>query len=101
MHKGDSSSKPILIYFEGCPNAAEAKRRLQDARIDFLDEKQDSLPKGHPHLDYSSPTLLVGDQIIFGAKTTGGGASGCSLDLPESNEILERLNSVLDFRRRS
>jgi hypothetical protein len=98
MLKDDSSSKPILIYFDGCPNADKTKRRLRDAHIDFVDQKQDSLPNGHAHLNYSSPTLLLGDQIIFGETTTEGGAGGCSLDLPESEEIRERLNAILRGR---
>lgn len=100
MREVDSQPKPVLVYFEGCPNADEAKRRIRNAGIDFLDQKQDLLPKGHPHLNYSSPTLLFGEQIIFGAMTSGA-VGGCSLDIPEAHEIRDRLNALSSFRFRS
>jgi hypothetical protein len=94
MRKDSGQPMPVLIYFDGCPNADEAKRRLRDADIDFVEERQDSLPKDHPHLNYSSPTLLLGEQVIFGAVTSAGGSGGCSLELPEAYEIRNRLKAM-------
>jgi len=99
MDNDATLAKPVLIYFEGCPNAEAAKSRLRDAHLDFIEESQDSLPEGHPHLNYTSPTLLLGEQIIFGSKTNADSARGCSLDLPSSDEIRRRLAAHVESVR--
>lgn len=93
MHEREKHPKPVLIYFEGCPNAEKAKALLQNSGVAFVAEGQDSLPKNHPHLGYSSPTLLYTDQLIFGTKVNGL-AKSCSVTLPEASEILRRLNGL-------
>ncbi len=79
-----------LIYFEGCPNAKNAKLALEQAGCDFEEIDQGSLPERHPMKCYSSPTILLEDEIIFGTKT--GSAGGCSLEIPTPALIREKLN---------
>ncbi|MEZ4873068.1 MAG: hypothetical protein R2827_12685 [Bdellovibrionales bacterium] len=78
-----------LVYFEGCPNAQPAQDLLNAIGIEFQLICQDQLNDSDTLRNYSSPTLLAGDEIIFGAKATGG---GCSMPLPSKAELLKLLN---------
>jgi hypothetical protein len=74
-----------LIYFEGCPNSDEAKKRLIEAGVSFRVVIQDTLSPLHPFKRYSSPTLLRGNELLFGTKT--GVDGGCSISMPSGAEI--------------
>lgn len=78
-----------FIYFKGCPNISKVRSMLQELGESFEEVFQDDLPDNHPLKSYSSPTLLKGDKIIFGAKTSSGG--GCSLGIPLTDELREKL----------
>lgn len=83
-----------LIYFEGCPNVAQVRKRLQTAGYRFEEIDQDTLPEGHPCRNYSSPTILKGDRIIFGT-LTGSGKPGCSLEaIPTAEEIAKKIGAL-------
>ena len=86
-----------LIYFQGCPNASIAEQRLNEAGIEFEKICQDSLPADSPYRAYASPTLLVDHAIIFGAAT--GADGGCSLDLPDAEELKKRVSKVMSDRK--
>ena len=76
-----------LIYFQGCPNAMPMKEKLTQAGAGQIDEFiQGELPVGHPYIGYSSPTVLLGEQVLFGAKTDAD-QGGCSLSLPNLGEV--------------
>ncbi len=64
---------------------------LEESRYSFEEIKQDNLPKDHIMKSYSSPTILLDDKIIFGAKT--GSAGGCSLEIPNSSQIKEKVET--------
>ena len=85
--------RPVLIYFTGCPNASEAQLRLRSAGIGFDQEDQNALPPGNAHLKFTSPTLLLGEKIVFGSASDSE-EGGCSLDLPEVSEIQVRLDAI-------
>ena len=55
----------------------------------FQEVKQDSLPEGHPFRSFSSPSLLLGDKVLFGTKAENG---SCTLDT-FSEEIRQVLPS--------
>jgi len=78
-----------LIYFKGCPNTKVAEQRLGELGIRFERICQDLIPEDSPYKFYSSPTLLKGDAVIFGAIT--GSDGGCSVDLPSIEELRKRL----------
>lgn len=78
-----------LIYFEGCPNSMKAKLALERVGCTFEEVEQGALPQGHPMKCYSSPTILAGDEIIFGAET--GSAGSCTLEIPTPALIREKL----------
>lgn len=83
-------SQVKLIYFEGCPNSKHAKAALLGSQVEFDAIKQDDLPKGDPHLGYSSPTIIKGDQIIFGQKL-GPNTSACTAQQLDETKIREKL----------
>jgi len=68
-----------FIYFEGCPNAQNILSILLELDVDFERIEQNSLPDGNAFKNYSSPTVIADEQIIFGSEADGG---GCSLNLP-------------------
>ena len=83
-----------LIYFEGCPNVSQVRTHLQSAGFPFEEIDQDTLPDGHPYRNYSSPTILKGDRIIFGM-LTGSGKPGCSLEaIPTEEEIAKKIGDL-------
>lgn len=88
-----------LIYFEGCPNVEKAKRLLFDLNYQFVSVRHDALPIQHPLRSYSSPTLLEGDKIIFGAQM-GSEGGGCSLDIPSLDELKKRLSGSSDLKNK-
>ncbi len=77
-----------FIYFEGCPNANKVRDQLNELGLDFEIVEQTCLPKGNKFKSYSSPTVLKGDEVIFGAKANGG---GCSLDIPSTTFFRKKL----------
>jgi hypothetical protein len=83
-------SRLKLIYFEGCPNVDRARKALQMAGYLFDEIRQDNLPEGHPLKDYTSPTLLKGERVIFGTVSSSG-QGACSLEIPTPDEIKEKI----------
>lgn len=77
-----------LITFKGCPNAARARELLAAAGKPFTEVVQDDLPAGHPHRGYTSPTILLGERIIYGAAS---GEEGCSIGPVDEQAILSQL----------
>ncbi len=82
-----------LIYFEGCPNAKDARALLLTSMVDFEVIKQDDLPGNHPMREYSSPSILNGDEIIFGYKIDPG-SSACSAEKLNESLIQSKLNGA-------
>ncbi len=78
--------KVKVIYFKGCPNAAKVEKNLKEIGVEFTMINQDDLPTHDALRRYSSPTILLGDEIVFGARTDSGGG-GCSLGVPSVEDI--------------
>ena len=81
--------KVTLITFKGCPNANKARALLREVGVAFDDVVQDDLLANHPLRAYSSPSILLGNDLIGGSKL-GVGSAGCSIDLP-SAQVLRKL----------
>lgn len=79
-----------LIYFEGCPNSKHARSALLTSQIDFDVIKQDDLKESDPYLQYSSPTILKNNEIIFGQEI-GPNSSACSAEKFDENLIMQKL----------
>ena len=78
-----------LIYFEGCPNSEQAREVLLTFQCDFDVIKQDDLKEGDPYLQYSSPTILNGGEIIFGQKIDPN-SSACSAEKIDEKLIKQK-----------
>jgi mercuric ion transport protein len=78
-----------LVYFEGCPNAGAARAALERAGLAYEAVRQDDLGADHPWRRYTSPTLLDGDRVLFGAATAGGG--GCTVPAVPPADLLAGL----------
>ncbi len=81
-----------LIYFSGCPNVQPAKDLIASAGLAADEVDQDDLPESDPLRGYSSPTLLIGDKILFGSAVGVGG--GCSLGLPSPDEFQKLIRDL-------
>lgn len=69
-----------LIYFEGCPEAKNVRAALLNAGVfGFTVILQDELPKEDPLRKLSSPSVLKGQELIYGIRTNGDVAS-CTFD---------------------
>ncbi len=84
--------KFTLIYFNNCPNYEPARQLLHQASIDFIEVCQDKLDEADPLKEYSSPTLLMDHQIIFGSRVSGAGG-GCSWKIPSLDELKEAIKN--------
>lgn len=82
-----------LVYFEGCPNAIKVRRSIEETGTAFVAIRQDDLSAGDPLREFSSPTILKDNEVIFGTKT-GAGGGGCSLQVPTTDEIRRKLGKV-------
>jgi len=89
-----------FIYSEGCPNADKTRTALKSIGIDFDSIKQDDLSESSIFRNYSSPTILQGNNVIFGCET-GQGRGGCSLEVPSINELKDKLGTVVSSNTRS
>jgi hypothetical protein len=81
-----------LLYFDGCPNAITARKNLADSGLKYKEIRQDGLLPSDPLKSYSSPTILNGDELLFGTKT--GPEGGCSLEVPTASQLREKFNSA-------
>jgi len=89
-----------FIYSEGCPNADKTRTALKSIGIDFDSIKQDDLSESSIFRNYSSPTILQGNNVIFGCETDQG-RGGCSLEAPSINELKDKLGTVVSSNTRS
>lgn len=70
-----------LIYFKGCPEAKIAQEALSKAGIQGVEEiLQDHLPEDSRYRKYTSPSILVNEQLLYGMESTNS-KPACSLDL--------------------
>tara|TARA_R110000868_G_scaffold104087_4_gene286265 strand:+ start:3202 stop:3885 length:684 start_codon:yes stop_codon:yes gene_type:complete len=86
-----------FIYFEDCPEAKNVRAALLVAGIyDFKIIVQDQLPEGNPYLKFSSPSVLAGEELIYGIRTDTERAS-CTFDvvnLVDDKKLTERLREL-------
>lgn len=80
-----------LITFTGCPNAGRARDALRRAGRPFREVNQDDLPAGHPLRGYTSPSILAGERLIFGAAS---GEAGCSIAPMDAEGLLAALRTL-------
>lgn len=86
-----------LIYFEGCPEAKNVRAALLNAGVyDFEVIKQDSLSPDHELRKLSSPSVMKGNELIYGIKTNGE-ISSCTFDsvnFVDESQLVQRFKEL-------
>ena len=82
-----------FVFFQGCPNATTVRDNLMATEHPFTIICQDELPENHPMRLYSSPSILLNGELLFGSNIKG---SGCSLDVPSTEDILTAIQKRLN-----
>ena len=81
-----------LIIFNGCPNADCFRKTLVNIGFPFEVIVQDDLDENHPLKEYSSPTILIQNEILVGSRVVGGGCSGVKLSVDQlSQKVIDAL----------
>jgi hypothetical protein len=84
-----------LIYSSSCPNYKPTRQMLEEIGLAFIEINQDCLHEGCFGKNFSSPTLLVdNDIVIFGGKTDSS-EGACSTNLPDKEELRNLLNGLI------
>ena len=84
-----------LIYSSSCPNHKPTRQMLEEIGLAFIEINQDCLHEGCFGKNFSSPTLLVdNDIVIFGGKTDSS-EGACSTNLPDKEELRNLLNELI------
>ena len=84
-----------LVYSSSCPNYKPTRQMLEEIGLAFIEINQDCLHEGCFGKNFSSPTLLVdNDIVIFGGKTDSS-EGACSTNLPDKEELRNLLNELI------
>jgi len=84
-----------LIYSSSCPNYKPTRQMLEEIGLAFIEINQDCLHEGCFGKNFSSPTLLIdNDIVIFGGKTDSS-EGACSTNLPDKEELRNLLNGLI------
>ena len=84
----------LLIYSDSCPNYKLAKQMLEELGLAFVEINQDDLHEGCWGKNFSSPTLLVdNDLILFGGETDSE-QGACTTILPDKEELRTLINGL-------
>ena len=84
-----------LIYSSSCPNYKPTRQMLEEIGLAFIEINQDCLHEGCFGKNFSSPTLLVdNDIVIFGGKTDSS-EGACSTNLPDKEKLRNLLNGLI------
>ena len=84
-----------LIYSSSCPNYKPTRQMLEEIGLAFIEINQDSLHEGCFGKNFSSPTLLLdNDIVIFGGKIDSS-EGACSTNLPDKKELKNLLNGLI------
>ena len=84
-----------LVYSSSCPNYKPTRQMLEEIGLAFIEINQDCLHEGCFGKNFSSPTLLVdNDIVIFGGKTDSS-EGACSTNLPDKEELKNLLNGLI------
>ena len=84
-----------LIYFSDCPNYQPVRQMLIEIGLPFKEINQDNLHVGCRGKRFSSPTILVDDELIVYGSTTNSSEGACSMNLPNKRELETILKGLL------
>ena len=83
-----------LIYSSSCPNYKPTRQMLEEIGLAFIEINQDCLHEGCFGKNFSSPTLLVDNDIVIFGGETDSSEGACSTDLPDKEKLRNLLNGL-------
>ena len=84
-----------LIYFSDCPNYQPVRQMLIEIGLPFKEINQDNLHVGCRGKRFSSPTILLDDEIILYGGKTDSPDGACSINMPSKQELETILKGLL------
>ena len=83
-----------LIYSGSCPNYKATKQMLEEIGLAFIEINQDDLHEGCFGKNFSSPTLLVDNDIVIFGGETDSSEGACTTNLPDNEELRNLLSGL-------
>ena len=83
-----------LIYSGSCPNYKPTRQMLEEIGLAFIEINQDGLHEGCFGNNFSSPTLLVNNDIVIFGGETDSSEGACTTNLPNKEELRNLLNRL-------
>jgi len=68
---------------------------LEEIELEFLEINQDHLHEGSSGKNFSSPTLLIDNDIIIFGGETDSSEGACTTNLPDKEELRNLLNGLI------
>ena len=68
---------------------------LEEIGLTFIEINQDYLHEGYFGKNFSSPTLLVDNDIVIFGGETDSSEGACSTNLPDKEELKNLLNGLI------
>jgi len=84
-----------LIYSGSCPNYEPVKRMLEEISLAFKEINQGNLHDGCFGKNFSSPTLLIDDDIVIFGGETDSLEGACSTNLPDKQKLETVLKALV------
>ena len=84
-----------LIYSSSCQNYKPTRQMLEEIGLTFIEINQDYLHGGCFSKNFSSPTLLVDNDIVIFGGETDSSKGACSTNLPDKEELRNLLNGLI------
>ena len=87
--------KPLsLIYTTSCQNYKPTKQIFKELGLAFMKINQHHLREESSGKNFSSPTLLVDNDIIIFGKEVDSSEGACTINLPDKEELRNISNGL-------
>ena len=83
-----------LIYASSCPNYEPIRLMLKEIGLAFIEINQDHLHGGCSSKNFSSPTLLIDNDIIIFGRETDSSEGACTTNLLDKEELRNIINGL-------
>ncbi len=93
MISDKAPSKIEVIFFQGCPNAEKLFSYLTENSFAYVAVDVETLNPVDIRRNYTSPSVLVGGQLVFGG-TAQMGAAGCTYGEFSTEDLARDILSV-------
>ena len=83
-----------LIYTSSCPNYKPIRQMLKEIGLTFKEINQDNLHEECSGKNFSSPTLLIDNDIIIFGGEIDSSEGACTTNLPDKEELRNIINGL-------